>query len=111
MISTNERQPMSITIRFISIAALLASLGGCASLTEAGHTSYTVTQAPDGKSCELRAGDGKEYKGGRAITFDGGKCQFAVEESGSKAFKGQAIGAKALAVFPVTDLANILKGD
>jgi hypothetical protein len=34
----------------------------------------------------------------------------AVDEGESKAFKGQAISAKAAAVFPVTDLANILGG-
>jgi hypothetical protein len=41
---------------------------------------------------------------------DCAKGQMAVEEGESKAFKGQAISAKAAAVFPVTDLANILGG-
>jgi len=88
----------------IALAAL--ALAGCGSF---GHTAYSVTANATG-GCDLDAKDGKEYAGdGRSIMFDGKRCQLAVGESASKAFKGQAIGAKAVSVLPVTNLQELVK--
>jgi hypothetical protein len=98
-----------------ALAALfaLAVLSGCASIQHAGHAAYNVTPIIDGNGkvagCQLAVSDGKEFEG-RQFQFIGSACALTVTEGESKAFKGQAIGAKALAVFPVTDLANILSG-
>ena len=94
------------TALYLALLLLAAAiLSGCASVTSAGHASYLVTRTANG--CELSATDGKEFAS-RNIAFDGKDCTLIVEEGESKAFRGQAIAAKALAVFPVTDLANIL---
>jgi len=101
---------MKRTLIALAAAALLA---GCASTQFAGHAGYSVTPMfnADGTvaGCQLNASDGKEYSG-RTIHFVGSACQLVVQEGESKAFKGQAIGAKAQAIFPVTDLANIIVG-
>ncbi len=90
------------------VLALAASSAGCASLTGAGHAGATVTRDASGK-CALALADGKEYSG-RSVAFNGETCVLVVQEGESKAFKGQGIAAKAAAVFPVTDLANIISG-
>lgn len=103
----------------IAIAVLaLSALTGCASLEHAGHSGYTVKPysiaGKDGAQalacCELAVNDGKEYSG-RAISFqtDGAGFALQVQEGQSKAFKGQAIGAKALSVLPVTGLQDLVK--
>jgi hypothetical protein len=103
---------MKITL--LAIAAAVA-LAGCASISDAGHADYSVRVVKDtaGKPAayDLQVKDGKEFEG-RQIQFQakGDAVSLTVVEGESKAFKGQAIGAKALAVFPVTDLANILSG-
>jgi hypothetical protein len=90
----------------VLVAALL--LAGCASTNNAGYSGYTVKPNADGRY-ELTVQDGKEYSG-RVIQFSGNTGELTIQEGESKAFKGQAIGAKAQAVFPITDLANILVG-
>jgi hypothetical protein len=96
---------------FGALAALsaLAILSGCASIQSAGHVVYTVKPNADGRY-ELTVQDGKEFSG-RTIQFSGNTGELVIQEGESKAFKGQAISAKALSVFPVTDLANILSGN
>lgn len=95
------------------IALAVLALAGCASIDNAGHASYTVRsfKGPDGSvaCCELEVKDGKEYSG-RNIGFqtNGSGAVFQVHEGESKAFKGQAIGAKALTVLPV-NLGDVLK--
>lgn len=90
---------------------VLALATGCASLTGAGHAAYSVTpfRDTDGtvSGCQLQVADGKEYSG-RTISFMGGTCSLAVQEGESKAFEGQAIGAKALTILPVDDLPALL---
>jgi hypothetical protein len=98
----------------IALAVLAAASTGCASLTDAGHTSYTVRAAPaaEGKTVcyEFEAKDGKEFAG-RAIQFQG-TCGvgavLAIQEGQSKAFRGQGIAAKALSVLPVTGLDDLI---
>lgn len=96
--------------RSLVILAALAALAGCASLNDAGHSSYTVTRGAAGY--EFATKDGKEYAAGRQVQFQtvDGAATLTITEGKSLAFRGQAIGAKAAAVFPVTDLANILLG-
>lgn len=89
------------------IALAAFALAGCASLSDAGHTAYTFEASALG--CKATANDGKEFKS-RTIVVNCSTGIMAVDEGESKAFKGQAISAKAAAVFPVTDLANILGG-
>jgi hypothetical protein len=93
----------------VVLAGLALLLSGCASVTSAGHAAYTITRSADGRSFELSATDGKEFAG-RSIMFDAIRGHLVVQEGESKAFRGQAISAKALSVFPVTDLGNILSG-
>ncbi len=102
---------MKKTIAALVVAA--AALSGCASLTEAGHATYTVraARAGDGTmTCyEFESKDGKEY-GGRSVQFQG-TCSGAtlvINEGASKAFRGQGIAAKALNVLPVTGLSDLL---
>jgi len=85
------------------IIILAALLSGCGTF---GHTTYQVTRSANG--CELSAQDGKEFAN-RNISFDGKDCTLIVEEGASKAFRGQAIGAKTLTVLPVTGLDDIVK--
>lgn len=94
-----------------SLIALCAlALAGCASIENAGHASYEVKANAQG-GCDLLAKDGKEFSGeGRGIMFDGKRCQFTANEGPSKAFKGQAISAKAATV-GIADLANVVNGD
>jgi hypothetical protein len=87
----------------ISLAVL--ALAGCGSF---GHTAYEVKASTSGKGCDLSAQDGKEFKG-RNFAFDGKGCTLIVEEGASKAFAGQAIGAKAMTVLPVTGLQDLVK--
>jgi hypothetical protein len=89
----------------VVIAAIALALSGCAGTF--GHTSYLVTQSASGKGCELQAADGKEFKS-RNIAFDGKGCTLVVEEGVSKAFKGQALGVKAINVLPTMGLSDIL---
>lgn len=85
------------------IALIALALAGCGTF---GHTSYQVTRSANG--CEFSAQDGKEFAS-RNISFDGKDCTLIVEEGASKAFRGQAIGAKTLTVLPVTGLDDIVK--
>lgn len=88
----------------IALAAL--SLAGCAGTF--GHTTYSVKANAAG-GYDLDASDGKEYAQGRAFLFDAKNGTVAVQEGPSKSFKGQAIGAKALSVMPVTGLQDLVK--
>ena len=98
----------------LALILLAALLSGCASLSDAGHVAYTVTPIKDaaGKvtAHELQIRDGKEFEG-RQIQFQamGEAVTLTIREGESKAFKGQAIGAKALSVMPVTGLSDLLK--
>lgn len=81
-------------------------LSGCASLTQAGNTSYIVEPIADhdGKMvcCRFTATDGKEYSG-RNISFakeSDGAFILQIKEGASSAFQGQAIAGKALSVLP-----------
>lgn len=108
--------PMRILAVIVLLVAV-AFVSGCASLTEAGHTSYTVRAAPaaEGKTVcyDFESKDGKEYAG-RVIQFQG-TCgvgaSLVIQEGPSKAFRGQGIAAKALSVMPVTGLQDLLGGD
>jgi hypothetical protein len=82
--------------------AVLAAAGatGCATSIEyAGNSSIEVKHTADGKGCDLTIKDGKEYTQGRGIGFDGKDCTFQIQESASKAFKGQALAVKATGLF------------
>jgi hypothetical protein len=100
----------------LAVVAALACLTGCAALQDAGHSAYTVRPVTDqhGKvqGYTLDVQDGKEYAQGRMVQFQTAAegATLMLQEGPSKAFKGQAISAKAAAVFPITDLANILTG-
>ncbi len=100
-------------IKSAATLVALVALSGCASLENAGHDSYTLrsftTELGMAGCCELHVQSGKEYTG-RTISFqsNGANTVLQVQEGASKAFKGQAISAKAVTVLPVTDLANIL---
>jgi hypothetical protein len=90
----------------IALALAVLALAGCAALTEAGHTGYSMEPVlgADGKAtggCKFTATDGKEYSSrsiAAASTADG--CQVVVQEGASTAFQGQAIAGKALSVLP-----------
>ena len=94
----------SLAIIFVVACAIVIT--GCAGTF--GHNAMTVTHAPDGKGCDLTMNDGKEFLG-RDLLFDGKTCSLVVQEGGSKAFKGQAIGAKVMTIMPVTGLDDLLK--
>lgn len=81
---------------------------GCASLADAGHSTYEVKANAQGTH-DLAVLDGKEYTEGRQIVFNAKNGTLAIVEGTSKAFKGQAIGAKALTILPLSDLVEILK--
>ena len=107
MTETTKQQGFTSVLVLVALALGMLALSGCASLTDAGHTSYKVSHAAAG--CDLEVGDGKEYSGdGRTLTFDGTRCQFAVSEGPSKAFKGQAIAVKGLSILPTLGLQDIL---
>ncbi|MBI3150099.1 MAG: hypothetical protein HYZ17_16465 [Betaproteobacteria bacterium] len=91
------------TALYVALLVIAAAvLSGCGSF---GHTLLEVKQSA--KGCELTAQDGKEFQR-RNIAFDGKACTLIVEEGASKAFTGQAIGAKTLTVLPVTELDSLL---
>jgi hypothetical protein len=86
------------TAMMIILTAL--ALAGCASLTDAGHSAYSMEPTAEG-GCKFNATDGKEYSGRSIIaqsTKDG--CAVMVQEGASTAFQGQAIAGKALSVLP-----------
>jgi hypothetical protein len=93
----------------IALAVTTLLTGCAASLENAGYEEYVV-RATD-KGYEMTAKSGKEYAE-RAVHFEahGRSVSLTIGETGTKAFKGPAITAKAISVFPVTDLANILVG-
>lgn len=105
---------ISIVIAIVLVLLALFGLSGCASLEQAGHTSYVVRPftAPNGSvmCCEAQFTDGKEYTGGRVITLQTTPLgvAFQVQEGESKAFRGQGIAAKAIPL-PVTGLQEMLK--
>lgn len=93
--------------------AIGPAMAGCASVQEAGNTGVHLTAYKDDKGatkcCELSVQDGKEYAG-RTVTFSvtpQGSVSFSLSETGTKAFKGQAISAKAIPA-PVSGLADLL---
>lgn len=96
---------------FTALAALCAAalLAGCAGTF--GHAAYEVKPeaGADGKAagCSLSVRDGKEFSG-RNVAFRGDLCQLTVQEGESKAFPGQAIGAKALSIGPVMGLGDLV---
>jgi hypothetical protein len=96
------------------LVASMVLLPGCASLDSAGHSAYSATAVKDatGKviGYELAVKDGKEFAN-RQIQFQakGDAVAVTITEGESKAFKGQAISAKALSLFPVTGLQDLLK--
>ncbi len=111
--SSSLRHLVAVAIA-IAVIAVLGSLSGCASLDNAGHAAYSATAVKDANGnvtgYELSVKDGKEFAG-RQIQFqaNGAAVGLVIVEGESKAFKGQAIGAKALSVMPVTGLQDILK--
>lgn len=93
----------------IALAALCA-LAGCAGTF--GHAQYTITckSAEGGRTCDLDVKDGKEFAG-RGMRFEmnkEGHVAFQLQEGESKAFAGQAIGAKVMTVLPVSGLKDLL---
>ena len=104
-------------VPFLAVVAVLAvaMLSGCASIDNAGHSSYTVTAVKDaaGKAAgyELAVKDGKEYQG-RQVQFQAmaGAVTLTIVESGAKAFPGQALAVKSLTVMPVTGLTDLITG-
>jgi hypothetical protein len=96
-----------------SIALGLSMLGGCASLTEAGHNSYSVIAKTDKDGnvtgYDLSLSDGKEFES-RTINFQsaGPMVRLSIEEGASKAFKGQALAVKGLTILPSMGLQDIL---
>lgn len=84
-------------IRTVIFAACAAALSGCASLRNAGTADYTVRPfAADGRviCCEVHVRNGKEMDSLRAhITRDGDRYTVDLEQSGVRAFDGQAIAA------------------
>lgn len=105
--------PPPVRIMALILALLVAAaLAGCASLTEAGHTRYTLRAAPVGGTVcyEFESKDGKEYDGRRVQLQSacGVGATLTIMEGESKAFRGQGIAAKALSVLPVTGLGDLL---
>lgn len=96
-----------------AVALGLSMLGGCASLMDAGHSSYSVTSVKDKDGnvagCDLNVNDGKEFAN-RKFQFQsmGPVCGLTVEEGDSKAFKGQALAVKGLTILPSLGLQDIL---
>ena len=92
----------------IVLVAAASLLAGCGTF---GHTSYEVSckqMAPGaGNACDLKASDGKEFTS-RTIQFNAASGVLVVQEGESKAFAGQAIGAKAMTVLPVTGLDDLV---
>lgn len=84
-------------IRPIVFAACAAALSGCASLRNAGTADYTVRPFEVGGRvicCEVHVRNGKEMDTLRAhITRDGDRYTVDLEQSGVRAFEGQAIAA------------------
>jgi hypothetical protein len=87
----------------IMCAFALLHLQGCASLTQAGNSSYSFEPVSiDGKTAyKFTAADGKEYSARviKASLIDGG-FTIEVTEGASTAFQGQAIAGKALSLLP-----------
>lgn len=106
---------MKMSLIALAVLAAAAASTGCASLTDAGHSGYTVQRAttPDGNvttGYNLSVQDGKEFAA-RTITFTAtpeGSVTFSVSEHGVKAFRGQATAVKGLSLFPVTGLDDLL---
>jgi hypothetical protein len=90
--------------------AVLASLAGCGTF---GHSSYSVSAVKDKDGAvagyDLAVTDGKEFAG-RRIDFQavGPMVTISIIEGASKAFKGQALGVKAINILPTMGLDAIL---
>lgn len=82
---------------------MIIALAGCGTF---GHAQYEITHAPGG-GCDFKANDGKEFAG-RRMGFNGADCTVQIFEGDSKAFAGQAIGAKVMTVMPVTGLDKLV---
>jgi hypothetical protein len=89
--------------RILTAIAAASVLAGCGSF---GHTLYEVS-GNAAKGYDLKAADGKQFKS-RKITFDAKVGTLLVEEGESEAFRGQALGVKALNILPTTGLGDIL---
>lgn len=100
--------------RSLIALAVLALASGCASLENAGHAAYTMTAVKDKDGTvtgyELTVKDGKEFAG-RRVQFQGmgAVVTLDISEGESRAFRGQAIGAKALSVMPTTGLQDLVR--
>ncbi len=87
-----------------AIAVLALLLSGCAGTF--GHAAYEVKANAAG-GYDLTASDGKEFAD-RSIMFDARIGRLMVQEGASKAFKGQALGVKAINILPTMGLGDIL---
>lgn len=87
------------------IALAVLALAGCAGTF--GHSAITVKSNTAG-GYDLDVRDGKEYANGRTIMFTAKDGALAMEEGPSKAFKGQALGVKAINILPTMGLGDIL---
>jgi len=95
-------------MKTVALAVMCAALGGCAY----GVSTYTVTAKEIGGKAvyELSLQDGKEYEG-KSINFQTNQngAALLIGADKEKAFKGQAIGAKAMTILPVTSLEELVK--
>lgn len=83
----------------LALALVAACSTGCASLTQAGNTGYSIE--PTAGGCKFNATDGKEFSSrSLAMTSSTEGCQLMVQEGASSAFQGQAIAGKALSLLP-----------
>lgn len=97
-------------LAILVVVAAAGLLAGCAGTF--GHAQYTITCKPaeGGRTCDLDVKDGKEFAG-RGMRFEmnkEGHVAFQVQEGESKAFAGQAIGAKVMTVLPVSGLKDLV---
>jgi hypothetical protein len=110
-----KTHPTIGTVLFVALLLIAAAaMSGCASLEDAGHSSYSASAVKDAAGrvvgYDFSVRDGKEFAG-RQIQFQaqGDAVAVTITEGESKAFKGQAMSAKALSLFPVTGLQDLLK--
>jgi hypothetical protein len=94
-------------ITLVAVALGLSMLSGCASLENAGHSSFDVKANAAG-GYDLSTKDGKEFAEGRMIMFEAATGKLVVQEGPSKAFSGQALAVKAVNVLPTMGLGDIL---
>lgn len=89
-------------IKLIILLLAIGILAGCASLQNAGTAEYSVkpfvdTKTGDTTCCEVLVKNGKEIAGVKALIQKQGESYTVyLEETGVKAFEGQAISAGAM---------------